>query len=87
MPATRSGIAAVAFGGKVFVFGGESVFGTFKRVDAFEPGENLWSSRAPMPTARHGLGAVAFAGKIYVISGGPTPGGSYSGKNEVFLPN
>jgi len=39
-----------------------------------------------MPTARHGLGAVAVGERIYVVSGGPTPGGSASARNEVFTP-
>jgi N-acetylneuraminic acid mutarotase len=86
MPKSRSGIAAAVLGGEVFVFGGESVFGTFKRVDVFDPRKNKWASRTPMPTARHGLGSAVVGRKIFVISGGPTPGGSYSGKNEVFLP-
>jgi len=39
-----------------------------------------------MPTARHGLGSAVVQGRIYVISGGPTPGGSFSDLNEVFIP-
>jgi hypothetical protein len=29
---------------------------------------------------------VALGGKIYVIAGGPTPGGSASSGNEIFVP-
>jgi hypothetical protein len=39
-----------------------------------------------MPTARHGLGAAVVGGRLYVISGGPTPGGSASDVNEIFIP-
>jgi len=41
---------------------------------------------APMPTARHGLGSAVVDGRIHVIGGGPTPGGSFSNLNEVYLP-
>jgi hypothetical protein len=39
-----------------------------------------------MPTARHGLGAVHIEedDMIYVIGGGPKPGLSVTGANEVF---
>ena len=38
-----------------------------------------------MPTARHGLAAVYIQDdKIYVIGGGPQPGLSVSGANEIF---
>jgi hypothetical protein len=39
-----------------------------------------------MPTARHGLGSAILDQRFYVISGGPTPGGSYSDRNEIFIP-
>jgi len=39
-----------------------------------------------MPTARHGLGSAVLDQRFYVISGGPTPGGSYSDRNEIFIP-
>ena len=86
MPSYRSGIAAAALGGKIFVFGGEGIVGSLRRVDAFHPKERFWSTRAPMPTGRHGLAAVAAGGKIFVISGGTEPGETLSGKNEVYLP-
>ena len=38
-----------------------------------------------MPTARHGLAAVALGSRIYLLAGGPTPGGSASALNEVFI--
>lgn len=49
-------------------------------------GPGRWTTAAPMPAARHGLGAVAVRGRVFVVSGGPRPGGSYSGANEVFTP-
>jgi N-acetylneuraminic acid mutarotase len=86
IPSYRGGIAAAALGGKIFVFGGEGIVGTLRRVDAFHLKERFWSTRAPMPTGRHGLAAVAAGGKIFVISGGTEPSDTLSGKNEVYLP-
>ena len=86
LPTPRSGIAAAVLDGKIFVFGGEAPSGTFHQVEAYDPKTDSWSTYAPMPTARHGLGAVAMGERIYVVSGGPTPGGSASSRNEVFTP-
>jgi N-acetylneuraminic acid mutarotase len=86
LPTARSGIAAAVLAGKIFIFGGEAPSGTFHQVEAYEPTSDRWSTYTAMPTARHGLGAVALGGKIYVIAGGPTPGGSASSVNEIFVP-
>ncbi|MGH7832735.1 MAG: kelch repeat-containing protein, partial [Candidatus Binatia bacterium] len=71
MPMARSGIAATAMNGKVFVFGGESTTGTIDRTESYDPARNEWESWAPMPTARHGLGVAVRGKEIYAISGGP----------------
>jgi N-acetylneuraminic acid mutarotase len=86
LPTARSGIAAVAVGGRILVFGGEGPGGTFGEVEAYEPDTDRWVTLRPMPTPRHGLAAAVHAGRVYVISGGPRPGGSFSSANEVFTP-
>jgi hypothetical protein len=86
MPTARSGIAAAVLAGKIFVVGGEAPSGTFSQVEAYDPPSNRWNTFAPLPTPRHGLGAVAVGGRLYVIAGGPTPGGSASAENEIFVP-
>jgi N-acetylneuraminic acid mutarotase len=86
MPTARSGIAAAALNGKIFVVGGESTAGTFNETESYDPAKNEWETWAPMPTARHGLGAAVWGKEIYVISGGPEPGGTFSSANEVFTP-
>jgi hypothetical protein len=68
------------------VFGGEGADGTFHENEAYDPARDVWQAMAPMPTARHGLGSAVVDGRIHVISGGPTPGGSFSNLNEVFIP-
>jgi N-acetylneuraminic acid mutarotase len=86
VPTPRSGIAAAILEAKIFVFGGEAPSGTFNQVEAYDPAADTWSTHAPMPTARHGLGAAVVGERIYVVSGGPTPGGSASSRNEIFSP-
>jgi N-acetylneuraminic acid mutarotase len=86
LPTARSGITAAEVDGRVYVFGGEGGDGTFRENEAYDPADGTWQSMAPMPTGRHGLGSAVVHGRIHVISGGPTPGGSFSDLNEVFIP-
>ncbi len=86
MPTPRSGVAAAVVDEWIYVFGGESGAGTFAHNERYNARLNHWEAMAPMPTARHGLGAVAVGGHVYVVSGGPRPGGSYSSRNEIFIP-
>ncbi|MGG7056337.1 Kelch repeat-containing protein [Nitrosomonas sp. ANs5] len=86
LPTARSGMAASVIGERIYVVGGESEAGTFAANEAYHPATDQWQSMAPMPTARHGLGAAVVDGHLYTISGGPTPGGSFSRVNEVFIP-
>jgi N-acetylneuraminic acid mutarotase len=97
MPSQRSGIAAAAAPAadsanassinsiNIYVFGGEEPSKTFNNNERYDVTTNSWTSEPPMPTARHGLAAVYVEeDKIYVIGGGPQPGLSVSGANEIF---
>ena len=86
LPTARSGITAAEVGGRVYVFGSEGGDGTFRENEAYDPARDTWQTMTPMPTGRHGLGSAVVRGRIHVISGGPTPGGSFSNLNEVFIP-
>lgn len=86
LPTARSGITAAEVGGMLYVFGGEGADGTFHENEAYDPAHDAWRAMASMPTARHGLGSAVVQGRIHVISGGPTPGGSFSDRHEVFTP-
>ena len=86
LPTARSGITAAEAGGRLYIFGGEGADGTFSQNESYDPSRDAWQTMAPMPTARHGLGSAVVDGRIHVISGGPTPGGSFSNVNEVFVP-
>jgi N-acetylneuraminic acid mutarotase len=85
LPTPRSGIASAVVDGRIYVFGGEAVEGTFEANERYDPGTDTWKGAPPLPTARHGLSAVALDNRIYVLAGGPTPGGSQSALNEVFI--
>jgi N-acetylneuraminic acid mutarotase len=89
MPSKRSGIAAAAASpvnsSDIYVFGGEEPSKTFNNNEKYDAKTNKWTSEPPMPTARHGLAAVYIQDdKMYVIGGGPQPGLSVSGANEIF---
>jgi N-acetylneuraminic acid mutarotase len=86
LPTARSGITAAAVAGRIFVLGGEAPSGTFHENEAYDPQSDTWEQEPPMPTARHGLGSAVMDGRVYVMCGGPSPGGSFSDVNEVFIP-
>jgi hypothetical protein len=77
----RGGIAAAVVGANRFVFGGEEPRGTIAPVEALAGAR--WTAAGTLPTPRHGLAAVALQNRIHVIGGGPTPGLSVSGANEI----
>lgn len=78
----RGGIAAASADVYRFVFGGEEPRGTISPVEALVPGRG-WRPAGSLPTPRHGLAAVTVGDRVLVIGGGPTPGLSVSGTNEV----
>jgi len=89
MPTPRSGIAAVAFEGRLLVLGGEGADeapGTFDAVEAFDPDTGEWSALEPMPTGRHGIGAAVLADGVHVPGGGPVAGFGVTGVHEVYVP-
>jgi hypothetical protein len=73
------------YGGRIHVLGGESTAATFDANEAYDPKSRRWLSMEPLLTARHGLGAAVVGGRLFVIGGGPEPGLSVTGANEVLL--
>jgi N-acetylneuraminic acid mutarotase len=86
VPTARSGVAVVAFEQQIYVFGGETLAGTFDHAERFSPADGTWQEVTPMPSARHGLGGAALDDGIMVIGGGPRAGFSYSADTEVWRP-
>jgi len=70
----RSGIAATAVNGSIYVLGGEQNQGTFDNNERYDPASDTWSKELPMPTARHGLAVASYDDRIFAIGGGPHTG-------------
>jgi N-acetylneuraminic acid mutarotase len=86
MPTKRSGLAGAPVNSEIYVFGGESLNGTFNNNERYDVRNNIWTKDSPMPTSRLGLDAVSFDNKIYVFGGktGPPPDRQLLGATEVF---
>jgi N-acetylneuraminic acid mutarotase len=76
MPTARSGSAVALLDGKIFVFGGERLGGTFHQAEAYDPITDVWAELAPMPMSVHGTGAVTIGETIYIPAGGTLNGGT-----------
>jgi N-acetylneuraminic acid mutarotase len=87
LPSHRSGLAADAVNGNIYIIGGESTERTFSHNEKYDPKTDSWAVQRPMPTARHGLAITAINDKVYAIGGGPEPGGHGSNTNEIYEPN
>ena len=83
VPARRGGTAAAAVSGRLVSAGGEEPGGTIRTVFAYNPGTRRWSSLPNLPRPRHGLGLVGYRGRAYALAGGPQPGLTVSGSNQV----
>src|SRR5712692_4872197 len=85
LPTPRYDLAAVAHGGKIYVFGGCNSTGVTGEVDMYDPQTNTWTTTGlmPMSTARASFVAGHSGGKVYAI-GGTIDGVSLSNLNEVY---
>jgi N-acetylneuraminic acid mutarotase len=92
MTSARSGIAAAAMDGKIFVIGGtgwaDDLTGIFRANEAYDPKTNSWSDVAGMPTPRHNFAKGVVDGKLYAVSGITRAAAMFSivAVNEVFTP-
>jgi hypothetical protein len=62
----RSGPGVAAYGGKMYVFGGNRYGTKLSRVDIYDPNTDTWSSGCDMPAATEPWRAVTLYEKIYV---------------------
>jgi N-acetylneuraminic acid mutarotase len=65
----RSGFAATAYNGQIYVFGGQDVGGVFESVAKYDPSSDKWTYLTSLPSARMGMEAVALDNKIYTLGG------------------
>ena len=89
MPTKRSGLASVTFpiDDNIYVFGGQSVDGSYDTTEKYNSKLDIWTREQPMPTTRLGLQAETIGNKIYVIGGKEgSPGRTATGVNEIFEP-
>lgn len=78
MPQAQGGLAAAAFGGRLYAFGGEQWIPqqkVFAESWVYDPDRDTWSPLPPLPTPRHGLGAATVGNRIFLIGGGEAVGG------------
>lgn len=70
MPAARSGAAAVAYDGRVFVIGGLSADGIpLSSVLVYDPSSDSWNTATSLPSARSNAAAAVFDDRI-ILAGG-----------------
>jgi kelch-like protein 24/35 len=68
MPEPLYGIAACAFGGDIFVFGGSDTQDVIKEsVFKYDTVANAWSTLAPMPCSAFGHSASVRNGLAYIV--------------------
>jgi Kelch motif len=83
VPGTRGGTAAAAVAGRLLSVGGEEQAGTIRTVFAYNPSTARWSRLPDLPRPVHGLGLVGYRGRAHALAGGPRPGLTVSGANQV----
>ncbi|ALO98729.1 galactose oxidase [Streptomyces hygroscopicus subsp. limoneus] len=70
MSVAREAPQAVAFGGKLYVFGGWSPTGTgAEKTAIYDPSTGTWTTGADNPQPMAGAGASVLDGKIYLVGG------------------
>lgn len=87
MPIPKNEVAAVAFDGRVYVFGGYSGADCTYTANSYsyDPATSTWTQLASMPTRRESPRAAEINGVIYVYGGGIRCGGN-TGVLEMFDP-
>lgn len=80
MPTARSAGAGGAYGGRVYVTGGEyqdyRMMATLKAFEAYDPATNSWQTLPSLPVSRHGLAAAVIGNRLHMVSGDVQSAGS-----------
>jgi hypothetical protein len=73
LPTARQQLRGASLGGKAYAIGGYDsaahVSPYLRKLDEFDPGTGLWTSKAPMSIARARFGCAVAAGQIFCIGG------------------
>ena len=89
MPTKRWGHSAVAYNGKIYVFGGRSTGVPYSSIEVYDPEFNTWEtiSDSTIPTPRYCLTTCVLDTYIYAIGGWyHSGGGPIYDKVEVYNP-
>lgn len=65
----RTAAAAVAFEGKIYIFGGRDHSQLIPQVEVYDPGANQWTVISQLPTPREGLAVAIMDSAIWLIAG------------------
>ena len=90
MPTKRWGHSAVAYNGKIYVFGGRSTGVPYSSIEVYDPQFNTWEtiSDSTIPTPRYCLTTCVLDSNIYAIGGWyHSGGGPIYDKVEVYNPD
>jgi N-acetylneuraminic acid mutarotase len=73
MPTARSAGAGGAYGGRVYVTGGEyqdyRMMATLRAFEAYDPATNTWQTLPSLPISRHGLAGAVVGNRLHMVSG------------------
>lgn len=88
----RQWLAAAAYGGKIYTFGGANLYGEVRdTVDVYDVAKDAWTARiARLPAPALGMSAVSWGDKIYLLGGSssvePLAPQAYSDRTYEFDP-
>jgi len=89
MPTGRWGHRALAFDGKIYVFGGtaDAAITVYASVEVYDPLTNTWTTKSSMPTKRYQLTVCVLDNSKFAINGWLNSGlGPIYDKVEVYYP-
>ena len=86
MTTARGEVAAAAYNGKVYVFGGSTGGTPQTAVSVYEPAADAWTNLSALPSARTNMAAAVAGGRIYVMGGTSNAGATSLGLNHEYDP-
>jgi len=88
MPTPRQGLGVSAINGILYAVGGcndnSASPPCLATVETYDPGTDMWTTRASMPTARVWLGAAAINSILYAVGG--VSSDAFLARNESYHP-
>jgi len=85
MSTARSGLAVVAYEGRIYAFGGETQSGVTGLLEVYDPLSDTWKTATPKRAPARDISGTVLQGKIY-LPGGCTTAGEPLSIMEVYDP-